>query len=133
MQDGATAREQQRRLIEEARAACRGEQIAEPHQPSRSKVDRVEVPFYPDDLLPKMQQSGLERERAVHGGLVEDALGERVLDRGRFQDLAEVEAQVAGLLGEREQAFERGRGVGAGGGGLAVQSSEIRLQRPRAE
>ena len=56
VQDGATAREQQRRLIEEARAACRGEQIAEPHQPSRSKLDRVEVPFYPDDLLPKMQQ-----------------------------------------------------------------------------
>jgi hypothetical protein len=56
VQDGATAREQQRRLIEEARAARRGEQIAEPHQPSRSKVDRVEVPFYPDDLLPKMQQ-----------------------------------------------------------------------------
>src|SRR4051812_25027999 len=56
VQDGATAREQQRRLIEEARAARRGEQIAEPHQPSRSKLDRVEVPFYPDDLLPKMQQ-----------------------------------------------------------------------------
>src|SRR3954469_4478039 len=56
VQDGATAREQQRRLIEEARAARRGEQIAEPHQPSRSKLDRVELPFYPDDLLPKMQQ-----------------------------------------------------------------------------
>ena len=28
--DGATAREQQRKLIEEARAARRGEQIAEP-------------------------------------------------------------------------------------------------------
>jgi hypothetical protein len=66
VQDGATAREQQRRLIEEARAARRGEQIAEPYQPSRSKLDRVEVPFYPDDLLPKMQQllracSGLNR------------------------------------------------------------------------
>jgi hypothetical protein len=69
LQDGATAREQ-RRLIEEARAARRGEQIAQPQeeagitprlppqmsQPSRSKLDRVEVPFYPDDLLPKMQQ-----------------------------------------------------------------------------
>ena len=69
LQDGATAREQ-RRLIEEARAARRGEQIAQPQeeagitprlppqmsQPSRSKLDRVEVPSYPDDLLPKMQQ-----------------------------------------------------------------------------
>jgi hypothetical protein len=68
--DGATAREQQRKLIEEARAARRGEQIAQPQeqariaprlpprmsQPSRSQLDRMEVPFYPDDLLPKMQQ-----------------------------------------------------------------------------
>ena len=64
MPDGATAREQQRKLIEEARAARRGEQIAQPQagitsrlpQPSCSQLDRMEVPFYPDDLLPKMQQ-----------------------------------------------------------------------------
>src|SRR3954468_6866205 len=56
VQDGATAREQPSRLIEEARAPRRGAQIAEPHQPSRSKLDRVEVLFSPDDLLPKMQQ-----------------------------------------------------------------------------
>ena len=68
LQDYAITREQQRSLIEEARAARRGEQIAQPHeqagitprlppmsQPSRSKLDRVEVPFYPDDFLPKMQ------------------------------------------------------------------------------
>ena len=67
VQDGATAREQQRRLIEEARAARRGEQIAEPHQPSRSKLDRVEVLFYPDDVL-VLVASGREATRRGAGG-----------------------------------------------------------------
>jgi hypothetical protein len=69
LQDYAITREKQRSLIEEARAARQGEQIAQPQeqagitprllpmsQLSRSKVGWVEVPFYPDDLLPKMQQ-----------------------------------------------------------------------------
>jgi hypothetical protein len=69
LQDDAIAREQSR-LVEEARAARYGEQIAQPQeqagitsrlslqmsQPSRPKLDRVEGPFYPNDLLPKMQQ-----------------------------------------------------------------------------
>ena len=77
--DGATAREQQRKLIEEARAARRGEQIAQPQeqariaprlpprmsQPSRSQLDRMEVPFYPDDLfyglLWRLGRNGAER------------------------------------------------------------------------
>ena len=64
LQDDAITREKQRRLIEEARAARRGEQITQPQagimprlpQPSRPKLDRMEGPFYPDDLWPKMQQ-----------------------------------------------------------------------------
>src|SRR5689334_11480689 len=64
-------------------------------------------------------QNGTEMIPARRG-LIAEALGERVLDRRCLEDLAEGEAQVAGLLGEGEQAVEGCRGGGAGGVTVAV-------------
>ena len=67
----------------------------------------------------------VDHEQGVWLG--QDAVSQRVLDRRRLKDLAEVEAKIADLLAKGEQGLKRSDRIGAGGGSLALQGGKIRL------